>query len=111
MGEPDAAIEVWRSAGAEAQGPLKALLLQRIAHVEEGAGRFAEAAEAYLQVGEIPDYPLRYEALGDAARCFAEAGDAERAIALHKRIGAESPETKLAPHLAARLRELEASQR
>ncbi len=111
MGDAEAAVELWRSAAAEAAGPLKALLLQRIAHAEEAAGRFSEAGEAYVQVGEIADYPLRYEALGDAARCFAEAGDPERAVALYRRITAESPETRLTPHVAARLRELEAAQR
>lgn len=109
LGEPEAALELWRSAAAAASGPLRALVYERIGHAEEDAGRLDAAAASYAQAGEIQDYPLRYRALGEAARCHAEAGEPDQAIALYKRIQAESPETHLAPHLASRLRELEAA--
>jgi tetratricopeptide (TPR) repeat protein len=109
LGEPEVALETWRSAAATASGPVRALIYERIGHAEEDAGRFTAAAASYARAADIQDYPLRYRALGEAARCHAEAGQPEQAIALYKRIQAESPETRLAPHLAARLRELEAS--
>jgi tetratricopeptide (TPR) repeat protein len=109
LGEPEAALESWRTAAAAAEGPLRALVLERIGQAEEDAGRFAEAAASYERAGGIQDYPLRYQALGAAARSYAEAGQTDQALALYKRIQAESPETRLAPHVAARLRELEAA--
>jgi len=87
------------------------VIYERIAQVDEEAGRFGPAAGAYLQAAEISEYPRRYEAMAEAARCWAEAGDAAQAVALHKRVLAESQETRLPPHAAARLRELEAAQR
>lgn len=109
LGEPEKALETWREAAAVAHGPLKALIYERIAATQESAGHFAEAAASYARAGEVHEYPLRYEALGEAARCYAEAGQPDQAIALFKRIQTESPETRLAPPLAARLRELEAA--
>ena len=111
LGEIEAAQETWRRAAAGADGSLRGMISERIAQLDEEAGRFAAAAAAYAQAAEIPGYPRRYQAMAEAARCWAEAGDAAQAVALHKRIQAESPETRLAPHVAARLRELEASQR
>lgn len=109
LGELETALETWRSAAAAAAGSLRALVYQRIGQAEEDAGRFAAAAISYAAAGEIQDYPLRYPALGHAARCHAEAGQPEQAITLYRRIQAESPETRLAPHVAARLREMEAA--
>lgn len=108
LGESDAALEGWRQAAASAgsESALRAMLEERIAHAEEAAGRFAEAAAAWTQAGEADEYPLRWIALGHAARCWLEAGDPDKARALFGRIQKESPETRLPEHVAARLREL-----
>jgi tetratricopeptide (TPR) repeat protein len=111
LGELGAAQETWRRAAASADGSLRGVAYERVAQANEEAGRFAAAAGAYAQAAGISGYPRRYQAMAEAARCWAEAGDASQAVALYKRIQAESPETRLAPHVAARLRELEASQR
>ena len=111
LGEIEAAQETWRRGAASAEGSLRGVIYERIAQVDEEAGRFAAAAGVYAQAAEISGYPRRYEAMAEAARCWAEAGDAAQAVALHKRVLAESPETRLPPYAAARLRELEAAQR
>jgi hypothetical protein len=55
--------------------------------------------------------PTRFQALGDAARCFAEAGDAERAVAIFARIESEGADAVLPAHTKARLLELRAASR
>jgi tetratricopeptide (TPR) repeat protein len=112
LGESQPALDAWEAArrAAPSGSPLRALVLLRLAEAHEAQGRFAEAAAAFEEAAGIEDYPLRYAALGEAARCFAEAGDAARAVALFDRIEAEAPETILAEHLRARLRELRIAQ-
>jgi thioredoxin-like negative regulator of GroEL len=61
--------------------------------------------------GEIEEMPTRYQALGDAARCFAEAGDVKRALAIFERIETEAPDAALPAHTKARLLELRAASR
>ncbi len=113
LGETDAALEAWRAAAdAAADRPqLRGVLLERLGQAYEVAGQPSEAATAYEGAGDTSGYPLRYPALAQAARLRADAGEIERALALYKRIRAESPETRLPDHLAARLRELEAAPR
>lgn len=50
----------------------------------EAKGKLEEAAEAFEKAGEI-DSPGRALALADAARCFAQLGQRERALALFER--------------------------
>lgn len=111
LGETEAALEAWRLAGsaADTDSALRALAFERIAEVEEQAGRFAEAAAAWTEAGEVDGYPLRHTALAHAARCWLEAGETEQARALHQRIQTEAPEVRLPEHVAARLRELDAA--
>jgi tetratricopeptide (TPR) repeat protein len=111
LGDVQAALDAWHAAQRRApdDSPLRALVLLRLAEAHEAQGRFAEAASAYEEAGAIEAYPLRYAALGDAARCFAEAGDAPRALALFDRIESEAPETILPDHVRTRLRELRAA--
>lgn len=111
LGDAQAALDAWESARrtAPADSPLRALVLLRLAEAHESQGRFAEAAAAFEEAGAIEAYPLRYGALGDAARCFAEAGDVPRALALFDRIESEAPETVLPDHVRTRLRELRAA--
>lgn len=83
-----------------------AFLLARIASVHEVEGRYAEAADAYERAASVPGYALRYDALADAARCHALAGDADRALAIGERLRAEAPDVQIPPYLEARLAEL-----
>lgn len=111
LGRTDAALAAWERGLEEASDRpgLQGLLLERVAQAHEEAGRWAEAAAAYERAGEIGDYPLRYAALAQAGRCYAEAGQPDQAVALYKRIRAEAPEARLPEHIAARLRELAAA--
>lgn len=108
LGQTDAALAGWRQAAAtaSADSALRALLEERIAQAEEAAGRFTEAAEAWTRAGEADEYPLRWLALGHAARCWLEAGDTDRAREIYGRIKREAPQARLPEHVAARLREL-----
>lgn len=112
LGDSAAAFEAWEAARREAPAgtSLRALVLLRLAAAHDSQGRFAEAAGAFEEAGSIEAYPLRYAALGDAARCLAAAGESDRAVALFDRIAAEAPETVLPEHVRARLRELRAKQ-
>lgn len=92
--------------GTAAGSRLNAIVLQRLGLVQEQAGRWSQAAESYASAGTIESYPLRYWALADAARCFAEAGDDSRALALLERVETESPDFRLPDHHRTLLREL-----
>jgi tetratricopeptide (TPR) repeat protein len=110
-GDTEQPVEVWREAlgGLPRKSALGALLLDRIAQAEEDAGHWAEAAESHLQAGEIEAFPLRYWALIDAARCFARAGQPDRALELLERVEAEAPDLNLPPHLRVLAAELRAT--
>jgi tetratricopeptide (TPR) repeat protein len=110
LGEPDSALEIWQQGLAEAErgSALRGLLLGRIARAHERAGRLGEAAEAHERAAALTDFPLRHLALADAARCWAEAGDADRAVRDYERLRSEAPDLQLPAHLEARLRELTA---
>lgn len=88
---------------------LRPLLLQRIAQAQEAAGKLAEAAESYEAIGEAADYPPRDFALADAARCRAQAGQPQRALALYERLEARSPEFRLPDPHRLLLQELRAA--
>lgn len=111
LGDPDAALASWRGAAdvTPAGEIARAVLLRRIADAEEAAGRWPEAAEAHGEAASVEAYPLRYAALADAARCYAEAGDEERALAAFDRLETEAPEARVPPHIRARLSELRAA--
>jgi len=111
LGERDAAIETWRQAAQALakNDALRALLLNRIAAAHEALGAFSEAAGSYQEASEIEAYPLRYVALVNAARCLAEAGEEEAAIAAFERVELESPDLQIPAHTSARLRELRAA--
>ena len=112
-GDQAAALESWRTAADEADGgsALEGLVLVRLARALESRSRWEEAGIAHEEAGEIEELPTRFQALGDAARCFAEAGDVERALAIFERIEAEAPEAALPAHTKARLLELRAATR
>jgi len=112
LGETDAALETWKAA-AEDLAPadtLQALVSLRIAAAYEDKGLWVEAADAFSTAAAVESFPLRYGALADAARCFAEAGDDDRALDAYRRVKAEAPDFFLPEHVEAQLRELEARQ-
>jgi len=112
-GDQEAALESWRRAADEAkdESALKGLALVRLARALESRSRWEEAGTAHQEAGEIEEMPTRFQALGDAARCFAEAGDVERALAIFERIETEAPDTALPEHTKAHLLELRAASR
>ena len=85
---------------------LRGLALVGLAGALEAAGQWSEAGEAFAEAADIPTFLTRAQALADAARCFAEAGDAARALALAERVETESPDFPIPAHTAARLAEL-----
>lgn len=110
LGERDEALETWTE-GKEAlaaDDPVRAFFLRRIGAMHEAEGDWAAAARAYEEASGIQGYPLRYAALADAARCWAEAGDDAKAIAAFERIESEAPDFRVPPYVASRIRELRA---
>jgi len=112
-GDHEAALESWRRAADEAENgsALEGLALVRLARALESQSRWEEAGAAHEEAGGIEDLPIRFQALGDAAWCFAEAGDVQRALAIFERIETEAPEAALPAHTKARLLELRAAAR
>jgi tetratricopeptide (TPR) repeat protein len=112
-GDHEAALESWRRAADEAKdgSALEGLALVRLARALESRSRWEEAGAAHEEAGGIEELPIRFQALGDAARCYAEAGAAGRALAIFERIETEAPETALPTHTRARLLELRAASR
>jgi tetratricopeptide (TPR) repeat protein len=107
LGESDAALADWRAAADAAPdgSALEALARTRLGAGLEAGGDAAGAAEAYWAAGRVADFPGRVLALGDAARCFADAGQIERALEIFRGF-TEDEIGQLPVHVAARLREL-----
>jgi tetratricopeptide (TPR) repeat protein len=101
---------IWDRALEQASGNprLEGLLLQRRGEAHEQRGAWAEAAADHERAGGLQDYPLRYWALLDAARCHAAAGDAEKALGLYDRVEAEAPDLAIPAHIRDQIRELRA---
>jgi tetratricopeptide (TPR) repeat protein len=113
LGKDEAAVETWREAAADL-GPgstLTALIELRVAEAHENDGRWVDAGEAFERAADVESFPLRLTARAEAARCYAEGGDVDRALATYARVKSEDPEVFLPEHLDFRLRELEALQR
>jgi tetratricopeptide (TPR) repeat protein len=113
LGRSDDAVATWLGAveriGPDA--PVGALVELRVAAAYEAEGRWLEAGEAFERAASIEDFPMRLRARAEAARCFAEAGEVDRALAAFARVEADDPNTFLPAHLSARIRELQAAQR
>ncbi len=90
-------------AGASA---ISALASTRLGELAEDRGDPAAAAEAYEAAANIQAYPLRAQALTEAARCWAQAGESDRALAAYQRFEAEFPDEVAAPEIAALIAEL-----
>lgn len=109
LGAPDKAREIVQEAAnaLPEDSPIRGVALRRIAVLAEGAGDYEAAALAHVAAADTPGYPLRLDALADAARCWAEAAKPDEALALFTRIQTEAPDYRLAPHVQARLSELQ----
>ena len=107
LGETEAALGTWRKAAEDAPrgSALAAVAQVRLAAGLEAAGDPAAAAEAYLKAGQSPDFPGRVLALGDAARCFAEAGQNGRALEVFAGLSPEEVK-ELPVYVASSLTEL-----
>jgi tetratricopeptide (TPR) repeat protein len=84
-----------------------AIALSRYAVALEAKGDLEGAANAFAEAGEI-DAPSRALALADAARCFAQLGQRERALALFaqaEKLGGDA----IPDYVRERLLELRAS--
>jgi tetratricopeptide (TPR) repeat protein len=113
QGDREASFESLQKGLAEQpENPrLAGLVHQRIAQNYEDRGMLAEAAAEHEKAGDLPGFPLRYFALSDAARCYAQAGQRDRARELLERIESEAKDVyQLPPEQRALLRELRVSQ-
>jgi len=111
LGQPDAALARYDQilATLDENDVIRAFALVRLGGLHESQDRFAEAGDAYAAASEIAGYPLRFEALADAARVYATAGNRDAALAAFARIEAEAPDFQLAPYLSATKSELGAA--
>jgi tetratricopeptide (TPR) repeat protein len=109
-GEPEKALDAWRAAlsGIGRNPALRGVALRRVATALEAKSNWSEAAAANFEAGELAGFPLRQWALADAARCYAEAGDMDRAVSIANRVESEGSLEELPPSLVAKLAELRA---
>ena len=108
-GDLDTSIEIWRAAleGLAPESNLRAIFQVRIGQAYEDAERWIEAGEAYEDAAAFDQFPLRYWAMADAARCFSEAGEIQRGRDLALRLYSEGPsDLSLPDHQSAILAEL-----
>lgn len=109
LGRLEAAAESFGRARDEAKGSaIEALGSVRLAGLAEDRADFAAAAEAYETAAAVEAYALRANALADAARCWAAAGDDSRALGVFQRLEAGFPEANVAPQIEALIAELRA---
>ena len=111
LGQEDEALATWEGALADlaSSDPITSLLALKVAAVYEDESRWKDAGEAFEKAALVERFPLRYGALADAARCYAEAGEVDRALAAFDRIELEAPEFFIPEHVGARLREMRAA--
>ncbi|MHA7837324.1 MAG: tetratricopeptide repeat protein [bacterium] len=105
---PEEARESFEAARESAgpRSPITALAWMRLADLAEARGDLAAAAEAYEAAANVPDYPLQANALAEAARTWAAAGEPEKALAVFQRLESEFPDERVPPHIASRMNEL-----
>jgi tetratricopeptide (TPR) repeat protein len=111
LGREEQIQAVWESALDASAGNdrLTGLLLQRVGESYERRESWVEAAEAHQAAAELEEYPLRYWALLDAARCLVAAGSPQQGLTLYRRVQQESPDLPVPDHLRLQFRELEAA--
>ena len=111
-GDREGAIATWRLAARDApDDALRGLALQRLAVGLESRGDPAAAAQAYAEAGALDGFPGRVDALAQAARCWLDAGERQKALDIYARIEAEGAKPGEIPeHIRAALEELRAQQ-
>jgi len=111
LGAPHLAQDDWQAAleSAGAGTDLEALLLQRMARAQEDAGDWKAAADSHERAAQNPEFPGRWHALADAARCRLEAGEPEAALALFTQLENADVLDRVPASTVARLRELKVS--
>ena len=85
---------------------ISAIASTRLAGLAEDRGAPGEAATAYEDAASVEAYPLRAESLTDAARCWVEAGESDRALAVYQRFETEFPDELAAPQIDSLIAEL-----
>jgi tetratricopeptide (TPR) repeat protein len=112
LGQLDAAIQNFEAARDSVQGTsLAALASTRLAGLAETRGDMKAAAQAFESAASVTKYPLRAEALAEAARCWAAANEPDRALATFQRLESEFPDELVAPHIKSLIDELRLSSR
>ena len=108
LGNRDAELALYERGlnEAEVESGLRAFLRVRQAAAQEAAGHYGAAAESYEAAAQVPTNPLRYDMLSEAARCWSQAGNSDRARMIYQRIQVEAPDFMMPPYTEARLREL-----
>ena len=81
----------------------------RLGSVAEAQAQWSQAADAYKQAAEMPDYPIRVAAMLDAIRCYLEAGDRPAAQAMAQQVASIGPEFQIPAHIQSQLAELNAT--
>lgn len=111
LGDTEAAVASWRKAaeGAEEGTGLEALARVQLGRGLEQMERWSDAAEQHERAGRVEAYPARAYALADAARCWANAGQTDRALAVFEEAESAASGTELPTYIAARMRELRAA--
>ena len=109
LGQLEAAAESFENARNSARGTaIDALGSVRLGLLSEVRGEAAAAAGFYESAAGVTEFPLRSGALADAARCWAEAGQTDQALAALQRLEAEFPDETISPPIASLLAELRA---
>jgi len=110
-GDSSAAREIWQAALGEvsATAPVAGLVYQRIGRSLEDASDWVAAAESHAAAAAIVDYTFRYWAMADAARCYAAAEQADKALEFFARIETEAPDFQLPDDVRVRMKELRAA--
>ena len=109
LGNTDRALEVWTEAvgATSSHSPTLGILQSRVATLDEEKGDFEAAARAHGAAAAVPGFPLAATALADAARCWAQAGKDDAALAAYRRLKSDYPDYHVPPYVEAKLSELE----
>ncbi|MBY0400680.1 tetratricopeptide repeat protein [Myxococcota bacterium] len=109
LGQVDEAkLRFEKARDAAAGTAIGALAWIRLAELAEDAKDLAAAAGAYESAAGIAAYPLRANALADAARCWIGAGETAKGLAVYQRLESEFPDQHVSPQVEALVEELRA---
>ena len=109
LGRLEAAAESFGRARDQGSGTaIEAIGSIRLAGLAEDRGDFSVAASAFEAAAGVESYPLRAQALADAARCWAAAGSEDEALAVYQRLEAAFPDVPVPPQVASLVAEIRA---